>query len=88
MRVQDRISRTLQAAFSPALLNVFDETSSHLGHVGWRATGETHFRVEIVSQAFCGKSHIERHRMIHAALANEIKGGIHALSIMARAPGE
>ena len=31
---------------------------------------------------------IERHRMINAALASELKGSVHALAIYAQAPGE
>jgi BolA protein len=49
---------------------------------------ETHFRLYIVSEAFRGKSRIERHRMINAALASELEGGVHALAIHAQAPGE
>jgi BolA protein len=41
-----------------------------------------------VAQAFEGKTRIERHRMINAALAAELAGGVHALAIHATAPGE
>ena len=47
-----------------------------------------HFRVYIVSEAFRGKSRLQRHRMINAALASELAGGVHALAIHAAAPGE
>ncbi|HEX6612021.1 MAG TPA: BolA family protein, partial [Hyphomicrobiaceae bacterium] len=49
---------------------------------------ESHFRVLVVSQAFAGKSRIERHRMINDTLAAELKGKVHALAIKAYAPGE
>ena len=49
---------------------------------------ETHFRLYIVSEAFRGKSRIERHRMINATLAGELAGGVHAVAIHAAAPGE
>ena len=48
----------------------------------------SHFRLYIVAEAFRGKSRLERHRMINAALANELKGRVHALAIHAQAPGE
>ena len=54
---------------------------------GHRPGGQTHFRVYIVADAFRGKSRIERHRMINAALAGELAGGVHALAIHANAPG-
>jgi BolA protein len=50
--------------------------------------GETHFRIKIVAAAFAGKSRLERHRLINALAAEEIKAGVHALAIEAKAPGE
>ncbi|MDU6746924.1 MAG: BolA family protein, partial [Bradyrhizobium sp.] len=47
-----------------------------------------HFRVYIVSQAFAGKSRVDRHRLINAALAAELAGSVHALALHAKAPGE
>ena len=41
-----------------------------------------------MSQAFAGKSRLERHRLVNAALAEELAGGVHALAIVARAPEE
>lgn len=88
MRVQDVITEKLTSAFDPESLNVVDESHQHAGHAGHRPGGETHFRVYIVSPAFRGKSRLERHRMINAALAAELTGGVHALAIHAAAPGE
>ena len=88
MRTADIITEKLTGAFAPESLRVVDESHQHEGHAGHRAGGQTHFRVYIVSQAFQGKSRIERHRMINAALATELAGGVHALAIHAHAPGE
>lgn len=84
----ERIARKLEDALSPQRLNVIDESHQHEGHGGWREGGETHFRVDIVSQAFAGKSRLERHRLVNAALAQELTEGVHALAIVARGPGE
>ena len=65
-----------------------DESHQHEGHAGHRPGGQTHFRVHIVSEAFRGKSRIERHRMINQTLSGELAGGVHALAIHANAPGE
>ena len=51
-------------------------------------TGESHFSVAVVSTAFAGKSRLERHRMVNAALAEELKGSVHALAITALTPEE
>jgi BolA family transcriptional regulator, general stress-responsive regulator len=88
MRMADRIEHKLQAAFAPKALTVSDDSHKHHGHSGWREGGETHFSVAVLSDAFTGKSRVERHRMINAALADELGGGVHALAISAKAPGE
>ena len=88
MRTADIITEKLTAAFAPESLQVVDESHQHVGHAGHRPGGETHFRVYIVSDAFRGKSRIERHRMVNETLAAELEGGIHALAIHASAPGE
>ena len=88
MQVRAHIAEKLNAAFAPQSLEVVDESHQHEGHAGHRPGGETHFRVHIVSEAFRGKSRIERHRMINRTLSSELAGGVHALAIHARAPGE
>jgi BolA family transcriptional regulator, general stress-responsive regulator len=88
MTTRDLITEKLRTAFAPQSLRVEDESHRHEGHAGHRPGGETHFRLYIVSEAFRGKSRIERHRMINATLAAELDGGVHALAIHAQAPGE
>ena len=86
--VKHTITNKLREAFTPESLDVTDESHLHEGHSGHRPGGETHFRVYIVSGAFEGKSRIERHRMVNAALEAELKGSVHALAIKAQAPDE
>jgi len=69
MSVKDRISERLRQALDPVALEVIDESHRHAGHTGARAGGETHFRVEVVSKAFAGKSRLDRHRLINGLLA-------------------
>ena len=88
MSTKDAITKKLREAFTPDGLEVNDESHLHEGHAGHAPSGETHFRVNIVSPAFKGKSRIERHRMINSALAAELAGSVHALAIQAHAPGE
>ena len=86
MTTKERITRSLTQAFSPASLEVVDESHLHKGHAGHREGGETHFRVRIVSAAFSGRSRLEMHRLINQTLAAEMgPGGIHALAIEAKA---
>ena len=88
MRTADIITEKLTSAFSPHSLKVVDESHLHAGHAGSREGGQTHYRVYIVSNAFEGKSRVDRHRMINTALAAELAGSVHALAIHAAAPGE
>jgi BolA protein len=88
MPAKNEIAAKLSAAFAPQSLDVQDESDRHAGHAGSQPGGETHFRVYIVSEAFRGKSRIERHRMVNQALSGELAGGVHALAIHASVPGE
>jgi BolA protein len=88
MSTRDLITQKLTLAFAPARLDVIDESHQHAGHSRARPGGETHYRVYIVSEAFQGKSRIDRHRMVNEALSSELAGGVHALAIHAGAPGE
>ena len=88
MTVKDIIAKKLQEAFAPDRLDVIDESHLHEGHAGHQPGGETHFRVNIVSDGFEGKSRIERHRMINAALAAELAGPVHALALKAQTKAE
>jgi BolA family transcriptional regulator, general stress-responsive regulator len=88
MSTRDLITEKLTKAFAPQSLEVVDESHQHIGHAGHRPEGETHFRVYIVSEAFRGKSRLERHRLVNQTLSGELAGGVHALAIHAAAPGQ
>lgn len=88
LRTADLITKKLTETLVPESLRVVDESHQHEGHAGHRPSGETHYRVYIVAEAFAGKSRVERHRLINSILADELKGGVHALAIHAQAPGE
>jgi BolA protein len=68
----------LQQAFAPTTLDVIDEGHLHIGHA---AEGTGHFRVRITSAAFTGKTRVEQHRLVYAALGDLMGRGIHALAI-------
>jgi BolA protein len=86
--VSDLIRDKLEAAFTPDILEIEDDSARHAGHGGARPGGETHFSVLIVTPAFAGLSLVQRQRLIHALLAEELEGRVHALSVRALAPGE
>lgn len=86
--LRDWITEALTRDLAPTFVTVEDESHQHAGHSGWREGGETHFRIDVVSAAFAGKSRVERHRIVNTALAGAFEQGLHALAIKARAPGE
>lgn len=88
MRMAELITRRIEDALAPVSLSVIDESEGHRGHGGWREGGETHFRVEVVAEAFRGKSRVDRHRMVNALAADAFARGLHALAVSAKAPGE
>ena len=88
MPLADIIAEKLRLEFAPQRLAVHDDSARHAGHAGARPAGVSHVRVEIVATGFEGKSRLDRQRQIHALLAEELAGPIHALEIQARAPSE
>lgn len=83
-----RIEASLAAEFAPLRLAVTDDSAQHAGHAGAQPGGETHFSVVMVSATFRGQSRVARSRAVHAALADEFAGGLHALALTLRAPEE
>jgi BolA protein len=94
--LQARMEEKLIRAFGPERLAVVNESHLHAGHhhvesghhAVFDGSGETHFRIRIVSPAFAGMSRIERHRAVNALLSDEFKAGLHALAVEPSAPGE
>ena len=88
MNVKDRMTEKLARAFAPSFLEVIDDSHLHAGHSGANPGGESHFNVTIESAAFAGAAKVARQRMVYRALAEELAGPLHALSVKALAPGE
>jgi sulfur transfer protein SufE/stress-induced morphogen len=73
----------------PVKLN-FDDSHQHAGHAGskgWEESGESHFTLEIVAEAFSGMALVKRHQLIYLVLGDTMSK-IHALQISAKAPDE
>lgn len=45
-----------------------------------------HYAAQIVSEAFRGKSRVQQHQMVYAALKGKMGGELHALALQTRAP--
>lgn len=88
MSAEQRIQQKLIVALEPTRLDVVNESELHAGHRSSPGTGESHFRILIVSDRFNGLSRVARHRLVNEALAEELAGRIHALALTTLAPGE
>lgn len=88
----ERMRARIEQRFAPSRLEIVDESARHAGHAGVRESGssggETHYALLMVSAAFSGVGRVQRSRLVHAALDDEFAGGLHALSLTLRAPGE
>ena len=85
-QVMAQLRSALEQAFAPSRLEIIDDSAAHAGHEGSRAGG--HYRVTVVAEAFRGRSQLERHRLVYAAVAPLFQGAVHALNIVARTPAE
>lgn len=95
MQVRAAMEKKLTEGLAPVRLVIADDSAKHAGHAHRmtepghaQSVGETHFKIEIVSPAFEGKSRVERHRMVNTLLAEELAGPVHAMQLVTKAPGE
>ena len=87
MTTVDNIKKTLTERFYPTHLEVHDDSAAHAGHPG-ASSGGGHYTVVIVAETFSTHSTVSRHRLVYAALHEEMKENIHALGLQAFTPSE
>ena len=88
MTAEQRIREKLMVALEPTRLDVINESEMHAGHRSSPGTGESHFRILIVSPKFAGVSRVNRHRLVNEVLASELAGRVHAMALATYAPGD
>ena len=87
------IREKLNAALQPTRLEIEDDSARHAGHhheggMDARPGGESHFNLIVVSAAFEGMNRVARQRVVNTAVAEQLAGPVHALSIRAMTPAE
>lgn len=85
--IVDSIRQKLFAELSPQLIEIIDNSTAHAGHAAAKQGGG-HYYLTIVAEIFNGKSLVQRHQLIYAALSEMMKDQIHALGINALTPSE
>jgi BolA protein len=84
------IMSTLITVLKPTSIKLIDNSSQHAGHAGskgWEESGESHFALEVVAEAFEELALVKRHQLIYMLLG-DIMEKIHALEIKAKSPSE
>jgi len=84
------IMSTLTTTLNPTYIELVDNSDQHAGHAGasgWEESGESHFALDVVSDAFEGLSLVKRHQLVYMLLG-DVMQNIHALQIAARTPEE
>ncbi|KAI9442209.1 bola-like protein [Lactarius indigo] len=86
--IHDKLTTLLR----PSVLTITNDSWQHRHHAAMRdqdgGNGETHFSVRVVSEEFVGKTMMQRHRMIYAALSEQLKNGLHALTLNTKTEAE
>ncbi len=88
MSLEQEMRERLMIAMEPVRLDVINESHMHAGHASSPGTGESHFRLYIVSKQFLGLSRVQRQRLVNETLADLLRDRIHALAMSTYAPGE
>lgn len=90
--IEDLIVAKITAAINPSYLKIANDSHKHSHHKPMQLASniqESHFRLEIVSDAFEGKNMPARHRIVYSLLDEEFKvHGLHALQMKTKTPGE
>ena len=66
------------------LLSAFPQPGTKIEVTDLTGT-QDHFQALVVTPAFDGKSRVEQHKMVYAALGELMDGAIHALALTTRA---
>lgn len=81
MNIEDYIRKQITEHLNPSHLEVINESHLHAGHAGDDGSGQTHFKVVVVSAKFDGMQVVQRHRLVNDLLSNCFNNGLHALSL-------
>lgn len=88
MSMDKEIKQVITHDFAPDHLEVINESHKHKGHAGDDGSGETHYKLIVVTGKFSGKSRIERHKEVNKSVGTLFDKGLHALSLKLYTPEE
>lgn len=88
MKIEKQLQDIVEKDFNPVRYELINESDDHIGHAGHDGSGDSHFKLIVVSEMFDGYNRIQRHRLMHAAVDHLYSSGLHALSIKLITPAE
>lgn len=88
MNIETLIKRTLEENLQIQHLEVINESHKHAGHAGDDGSGQTHFKLIVVSRDFEGCGRIDRQRQVNDLLSEAFLAGLHAVSMRLLTPDE
>lgn len=86
--MKSTIEEILKQTFKIHSLKISDDSALHAGHQGAKESGGGHFTVSIISNDFKGKTLVQRHRAVYAALHHYMGRNVHALALTTLTPEE
>lgn len=84
MSMQSTIEARIAGGIKTSHVEVINESYRHNVPTG----SESHFKVTIVSDEFSGMTPVKRHQRIYQLLAEQLRGGVHALALHTYTPDE
>jgi BolA protein len=81
LTIEERIHTIIQSEFPGDEYEVVNESYKHHGHAGDDGSGQTHFKLKIVSSRFNDMSRVQAHRLVNDTLKELFLLGLHAISI-------
>ena len=81
--IEQELKDILEKTFPNGTVQVVNDSHHHSGHAGSPGTGQSHFSVTVVDDAFVDKNRVQRHQIINNCINRLFSKGLHALSIRA-----
>ena len=88
MNIEESIRSKILQAFAPAHFELINESAKHKGHAGDDGSGQTHFKLIVVSDKFSGLTRVERQRLVNQELKEEFFKGLHTVSFILKTSSE
>ncbi len=88
MTIEDLITQKIVETLNPEHFELENQSHMHAGHAGDDGSGQTHFKLLVVSSIFDGCNRMQQHRLVYSAVGQLFPQGLHAFSMKTLTPSE